>query len=179
MNELAAAINAKVPAASTSQPDSRGVKPLASKAERETTESNETAPASAVATDPVSQQLQQLTKDLKFMSESEAPLTVVSYEAPGGALTDATLLQLTGQPAGTKVATVDLLHFLRNHTADDGILENPALANRYKALQMFMKQDLDETKVYRMGEGPQVQAYALGRTSDGKLAGFKTVLTET
>lgn len=181
MNELAAAINAKVPAAGTAKSNGQEVKPLASKAERETTEGNETAPASAeaAATDPAAQQLQQLTKDLLFMSESEAPLTVVSYDAPSGALNDAALLKLTGQPADAKVETVDLLHFLRNHTADDGILENPALANRYKALQMFMKQELEETKVYRIGTGPQVPAYALGRTSTGQLAGFKTVLTET
>jgi histidine triad (HIT) family protein len=44
---------------------------------------------------------------------------------------------------------------------------------------MFMKQELQETKVYRVGKGPQVQAFALGQTEDGKLAGFKTVLTET
>ena len=53
------------------------------------------------------------------------------------------------------------------------------MSNRYKALQMFMKQELDGTKVYRVGTGPQLRAYALGRTADGTLAGFKTVLTET
>jgi histidine triad (HIT) family protein len=59
------------------------------------------------------------------------------------------------------------------------VLGNVELANRFKALQMFMKQELQETKVYRVGKGPQVQAFALGQTEDGKLAGFKTVLTET
>ncbi|TGE24718.1 HIT domain-containing protein [Hymenobacter aquaticus] len=182
MNELAAAIGAQVPAASAGEAAGRrAAKPLESKAERETVEANEPAAASAAteATDATSQQLQQLTKGLHYVSESEAPLTVVSYAAPAGAVTDANLLELTGQPAGTKVKTVDLMQFLRNHTADDGVLGNPDLANRYKALQMFLKQELSEAKVYRIGTGPQVQAYALGRTSDGQLAGFKTVLTET
>ncbi|UOQ55692.1 nuclease A inhibitor family protein [Hymenobacter cellulosivorans] len=180
MNELAAAISAQVPAGGGAKAGTE-VKPLASKAERETTETNETTSTSAVntATDPTAQQLRNLTQGLQFVSESDAPLEVVSLAAPAGAVTDAELLELTGQPAGTKVETVDLMHFLRNHTADDGVLGDPALSNRYKALQMFMKQELDETKVYRVGTGPQVQAYALGRTSDGKLAGFKTVLTET
>ena len=72
-----------------------------------------------------------------------------------------------------------MTQFLRNHTADDGVLDDVALSNRYKALQMFMKQELDGTQVYRVGAGPQIHAYALGRTLDGVLAGFKTVLTET
>ncbi|UOQ75017.1 nuclease A inhibitor family protein [Hymenobacter cellulosilyticus] len=181
MNELAAAISAQVPAAGKGGQAAAVVKPLASKAERETTEATDAPAARAAsdATDPTSQQLQNLTQGLQFVSESEAPLEVVSYEAPGGALTEAALLKITGQPASASVETVDLMHFLRNHTADDGVLGDPELANRYKALQMFLKQELEETKVYRVGTGPQVQAYALGRTTDGKLAGFKTVLTET
>lgn len=177
MNELAAAISAQVPSGGSAKAGA-DVQPLASKAERETTEANEPAAASPAA-DATTQQLQTLTKGLHFVSESDAPLEVVSYPAPAGALTDAELLKLTGQAAGTKVEPVDLMQFLRNHTADDGVLGDPALSNRYKALQMFMKQELDEAKVYRVGTGPQVPAYALGRTPDGKLAGFKTVLTET
>ncbi|TGE20166.1 nuclease A inhibitor family protein [Hymenobacter elongatus] len=175
MNELAAAIGAKVPETVAAQAHSAAAKPLETKAERETAEANE-APA---ATDTVSTQLRELTTGLQFVSESEAPLTVVSFDAPAGALTDAALLKLADQPAGTKVETQELMHFLRNHTADDGVLGDPELANRYKALQMFMKQELQETKVYRIGTGPQVQAFALGKTGEGKLAGFKTVLTET
>ena len=118
-------------------------------------------------------------KGLHFLSESDAPLEAVAYAAPGGDLSNAALLKAVGEPAGTKVETLELTQFLRNHTADDGVLENVDLSNRYKALQMFLKQELNDTKVYRVGTGPQVHAYALGRTADGTLAGFKTVLTET
>nr|WP_257573423.1 nuclease A inhibitor family protein [Hymenobacter telluris] len=174
MKELAAAIAAKVPgAASGSTPPA----PLESKGSRETTEANE--PAAAPTADGPAAQLQQLTKGLVFMSESEAPLEPVSYAAPAGELTDAAVLKLLGEPADAKVETKELTLFLRNHTADQGVLGDPAQANRFKALQMFMKQDLQETKVYRIGTGPQVKVYALGKTEDGKLAGFKTVLTET
>ena len=116
---------------------------------------------------------------LQFISESEAPLEAVAYAAPGGALSNAALLKLMGEPAGAKVETVELTQFLRNHTADDGVLGNVALSNRYKALQMFMKQDMNDVQVYRVGSEPQIHAYALGRMMDGTLAGFKTVLTET
>ena len=158
MQEVAAAIAAKMDGGSGLSPVTLG------------------ADASGAAVPP---QLQEMVKGLVFMSESDAPLHAVAYAAPGGELATAALLQLLGEPAGTKIETLELTQFLRNHTADDGVLENVDLANRYKALQMFMKQELSGTQVYRVGTGPQVHAYALGRTADGSLAGFKTVLTET
>jgi histidine triad (HIT) family protein len=175
MKELAAAITAKVPAATGG---STPPAPLESKGSRETTEANAPAATTASADGPVAQ-LQQLTKGLVFISESEAPLEPVSYGAAVGQLTNAALLKLLGEPADTKVEDKELTLFLRNHTADNGVLGDPAQANQFKALQMFMKQDLQDTKVYRIGTGPQVKVYALGKTEDGKLAGFKTVLTET
>ena len=141
--------------------------------------SEEKAAAAAGANAAVPEPLQEAVKGLHFVSESEAPLEVVAYAAPGAELSDAALLKAVGEPAGTAVEQVELTHFLRNHTADDGVLGDVKLANRFKALQMFMKQELDGTQVYRVGTGPKVQVYALGRTMDGTLAGFKTVLTET
>jgi histidine triad (HIT) family protein len=173
MKELAAAIAAKIPAA-----DGTGAAASAS-----VSSAANAAPAmarSAVAgTDAVTDRLSKLTEGLFFMSESDAPLTSVSLDASAGDLTNEELLKLVGEPAGTPVETQELTLFLRNHTADKGILNDVALANRFKALQMFMKQELQDTKVYRIGNGPTIQAYALGRTDDGKLAGFKTALTET
>ncbi|WP_072052923.1 nuclease A inhibitor family protein [Hymenobacter terrenus] len=128
---------------------------------------------------PVPAELKKLVAGLQFISESDAPLEAVAYAAPGGQLSNVALLKLLGEPADAKVVTVELTQFLRNHTADDGVLGDVALANRYKALQMYLKQELDDTQVYRVGTGPQVHAYALGRTEKGTLVGFKTVLTET
>ena len=159
MQELAAAIAAKVEGGS----GLADAKPAAA-----------TATAAAVPAE-----LQKLVAGLQFISESDAPLEAVAYAAPGGELPNAALLKLLGEPAGAKVETVELTQFLRNHTADDGVLGDVALSNRYKALQMYLKQDLNGMQVYRVGTGPQIHAYALGRTMDGTLAGFKTVLTET
>lgn len=139
----------------------------------------EAQPAGASSGAPVPPGLAAQVKGLQFISESEAPLEAVAYTAPGGNLSNDALLKLLGEPTNAKVETVELTQFLRNHTADDGVLGDVALANRYKSLQMFMKQELNNTQVYRVGSGPQVRAYALGRTNDGTLAGFKTVLTET
>ena len=140
---------------------------------------SEAKEAEADSSAAVPAELQKLVAGLQFISESEAPLVAEAYTAPGGEVPNAALLKLLGEPAGAKVETVELTQFLRNHTADNGVLGDVVLANRYKALQMFMKQDLDGVQVYRVGAGPQIHAYALGRTMDGTLAGFKTVLTET
>ena len=166
MQELATAIAAHVPGGSG----------LA--AEGAPADGAAAGPASAAA-DATLAQLQKLTAGLYFVSESEAPLEAVSYAAPAGVLADAALLKLVGEKPSEKVETVELTQFLRNHTADDGVLGDVALANKFKALQMYLKQELDGVKVYRIGSEPQIRAYALGRTAGGQLAGFKTVLTET
>ncbi|MGI4875742.1 MAG: nuclease A inhibitor family protein [Janthinobacterium lividum] len=138
------------------------------------------APAATPATgDATLAQLQPLVQGLNFISEADAPLEAVSYSAPVSNLSTSTLLQLLGEPAHAPVQEIELTEFLRNHTADDGKLQNVALANRYKALQLYMKQELTDAQVYRVGTSPQLHAYALGRDAAGRLAGFKTVLTET
>ena len=131
------------------------------------------------ANDATLAQLQKLTQGLVFGSESEEPLEAVSYAAPTGDLPDAQLLQVLGEPAGAKVEKVELIPFLSNHTNDQGVTGSVALANRFKALQMYLKQELDGVQVYRIGAGPKIHAYALGRDVAGRLAGFKTELTES
>ena len=139
---------------------------------------SEATPVGAGAAVPA--ELQKLVAGLQFSSESEAPLEAVAYAAPAGELSSAALLKLLGEPATAKIEPVELTLFLRDHTADAGVLHDVALANRYKSLQLFMKQELTGTQVYRVGAtGPQVHAYALGRTAAGALTGFKTMLTET
>nr|WP_235998249.1 nuclease A inhibitor family protein [Hymenobacter sp. BT559] len=168
MQELSAAIAAQVPGGS-------GLPAPAATAHASA------ARASAAPADPndaTLAQLQKLTEGLVFSSESEAPLEAVSYAAPTGDLSDEQLLQALGEPAGAKVEKVELTVFLRNQTADTS-KAGVTIANLYKALQLYMKQELDGTQVYRVGEGTQVHAYALGRDVAGRLAGFKTVLTES
>jgi histidine triad (HIT) family protein len=167
MQELATAIATQVPGGS-GLPAPAGATSAAAK--------------SSVAADPndaTLAQVQKQTEGLVFRSESDAPLEAVSYAAPTGELSDAQLLQALGEPAGANVEKVELTHFLRNHTADSGKAGSESNANRFKALQFYLKQELDGTQVYRIGTGPQVHAYALGRDVAGRLAGFKTVLTET
>ncbi|WP_170170305.1 nuclease A inhibitor family protein [Hymenobacter perfusus] len=181
-NQLAAAIGAQVPAV-VSGTAAAPTDPRDTKGGRETMEESEpqakTTKPAAAANDPALAQLRELTKGLVYMSEGDAPLEPVSFPAPAGGLTDAALAQLAGLPADTQVEKQELTYFLRNHTADNGVLGNPELANRFKALQMYLKQELSGTQVYRFGTGPQVLVLVLGEGEGGKLHGFKTVLTET
>lgn len=164
MQELAAAIAAQVPGGSgLPAPENAAASP---------------APA-ADPNDATLAQLQKLTQGLHFISESDAPLAAVSYAAPTGDLSDQQLLQVLGEPAGAKVEKVELIPFLSNHTNDEGVTGSLALANRFKALQMYLKQELDGVQVYRVGTGPKVHAYALGRDVASRLAGFRTELTES
>lgn len=168
LRELAAAIAAQVAGGSGLAAAARQ-KPVAGAA----------ALAAGEPADEDFAQLQKLTAGLVFVSESEAPLEAVRYPAPAGPLTEAIVRQLLGQPAGTKVQTQEITGFLRQHTADNGVLGDPKLANRYKALQLFMKQELTDAQVYCLGSGPQRTAAALGRSRTGALLGFQTALTET
>lgn len=169
MQELAAAIAAQVPGGSGLPA------PVASAA---ASAARSSAAPAADPNDATLAQLQKLTQGLVFSSESEAPLEAVSYAAPTGDLSDAQLLQALGEPAGANIEKVELTVFLRNQTADTS-KAGVTIANRYKALQLYMKQELDGTQVYRIGKGPEVQVYALGRDVAGRLAGFKTVVTES
>ena len=185
MNELAAAIGAQVPtvvAGTPALPDD----PRDTKGGRETVEASEpdafeapTPDEASAAGNPALASLREMTKGLQFISESEAALEPMRFAAPAGGLTDDALCQLAGVPAGTPVEKQELTYFLRNHTADQGVLDDPALANRYKNLQMYLKQELSGTQVYRFGTGPQIPVLVLGESEGGQLLGFKTVLTET
>nr|WP_223653926.1 nuclease A inhibitor family protein [Hymenobacter psoromatis] len=167
MRALATAIAAQVPGGS-GLPTPEGA-----------ADANRAAAPAADPNDATLAQLQKLTQGLNFISESDAPLEAVSYAAPTGALPDAQLLQVLGEPAGTPVAKTELTDFLSNHTADNGVTGSVATANRFKALQLYLRQELDGTQVYRVGKGSQTRAYALGRDVAGRLAGFKTVVTST
>ncbi|MFD2784051.1 nuclease A inhibitor family protein [Hymenobacter rubripertinctus] len=184
MNELAAAIGAQVPTVVPGTPELPD-DPRDTKGGRETVEASEPeaqAPQgadNAAADNPALAPIREMTKGLMFISESDAALEPVSFAAPAGGLTDDALGQLAGVPAGTPVEKQELTYFLRNHTADQGVLGDPALANRYKGLQMYLKQELSGTQVYRFGSGPQIPVLVLGEGEGGRLLGFKTVLTET
>ena len=126
-------------------------------------------------------QLTQLTSDLWYMSESDYPFEPVSFSTP---LTDERLVQFAQEqsPAGTHIERLDLSDFLQYYTSqvEGEMIYDLATSQRFQALEAFMKKELDNVNVYRVGDEPRIVILALGTTKDGKrLIGFRTVSIET
>jgi histidine triad (HIT) family protein len=141
---------------------------------------HQNAPENKVS-DPLLSQLGQLAQGLWYMSESDYPLEPVSSSSP---LTNERLVELAQpeSPTGTSVERLGLAEFLRHHTSEDhgGMLDDLALTRRFQALESFMKKELDDVYVYRVGGEPRIVILALGTTKDGQqLVGFRTVSIET
>ncbi|ALI98950.1 nuclease A inhibitor family protein [Rufibacter tibetensis] len=124
------------------------------------------------------QQLEQAVQGLWFISESESALEPFSLPAGTSLETEADFLKaigVTGQP----VEQVTLPYFFRNMVRQDQ--EDPAqqaIAQRFIALQQWLETNLQEVRVYRVGQ-IQIQAYVVGKTTEGAWLGLKTTLIET
>ena len=126
-------------------------------------------------------QLQEATKDLRWVSESDAPFEVVDWnDCSLGRLDDDTLLKLTNQPEPKPIETMDFDQFFDYPTQvqDWHGEEETAIAHQYQAIADTLKQNLHNLKVYRIGE-IQLDIYILGMTDDGKIVGLATKAVET
>ena len=117
-------------------------------------------------------QLEQAAKGLLFISESESPLEPFTLPAGTPAETQAGFLAAMGHE-GQPVEQVELPYFFRNM-----VRPIEPTADRFKALQTWLQANLQELKVYRVGQ-TQVQAYIIGKAQDGSWLGLKTTLIET
>jgi len=123
--------------------------------------------------------LKRSTKGLLYMSESDEPFETVTWKDAKGPLTREKLLVLSGHDPGTKIEEVDLDEFFRDLLeADDDDDEARKSAAKYKALIKTIKDNLDDPKVFRVGE-VEVEIYIVGRTQNRDWAGLKTTATET
>jgi hypothetical protein len=125
----------------------------------------------------LSPQLEQAAKGLLFISESEAPLEPFTLPAGTSAETQDGFLVAMGQ-TGQPVEQVELPYFFRNMVRPSEDPAAQAAAERFKALQTWLETNLQELKVYRVGQ-TEVQAYIIGKAQDGSWLGLKTTLIET
>jgi histidine triad (HIT) family protein len=137
--------------------------------------------ANTLAAADLIQKLQELTQGMYYISESEYPLEVVHYEQPAsGPLIPDSLRQLTVQPASAKVEVQELGYFFQSMLQDSpepGAVPD-STAQRFRELKTFLEQQLKDIQVFRIGKR-EMQAYILGKTSDGHVAGLKTTVVET
>jgi hypothetical protein len=114
-----------------------------------------------------------------YMSESDYPLTYVTYGMQGAPTIDK-LRAATGTAASTKIEQVsfaDLFDQLSNpYDPSDPYVVDYAM--KYAALRMVLEQNLTDLTVIRVGE-ISIDVYIVGQTSCGELVGLKTTSIET
>ena len=124
-------------------------------------------------------ELRTAAKGLLFLSESDAPLKAFVWK--GVAIDSATaLLKQLHKDAVTPVQEITLTDFFAPMATVQSWHDEAAKADvvRFQALVTQLAA-LSNTRVFRIGTGPEILAYALGTTPDGHTAGVSTLLTET
>ncbi|MEG4202614.1 nuclease A inhibitor family protein [Microcoleus sp. Pol7_A1] len=130
-------------------------------------------------TESIADQLNQASKGLLFGSETDAPFEVVSWPTQEE-LTQTKLLELTGHPpdAPVEMRTVDDFFAIATAEEDWHDEEERETVKRFQNLVSVLKQNLSNIQVYRVGT-TDIDAYILGLTPGGGLAGLSTKLVET
>ena len=123
--------------------------------------------------------LEELVRGLLFVSESDSPIRVVKLGLLPE-LDERAFSKALGKPEGTSVTRHSLGELFDRCVADQdwhGPTERATL-ERYRRLVAFLGEALADTRVFRIGQ-IAVEAYALGKTSDGSWLGVATTLVET
>jgi len=130
-------------------------------------------------TESIATQLKQASEGLFFLSETDAPFEVISWQTQEE-LTPAKLLQLTSHPpdAPVELRTVDEFFTIATQEEDWHDQEERETVQRFHNLVSVLKQNLSQLQVYRVGS-VEIDAYIVGVTDGGGWAGLSTKLVET
>ncbi|MBN3909844.1 MAG: nuclease A inhibitor family protein [Nostoc sp. NMS1] len=124
------------------------------------------------------EKLKEASTGLLMMSESDYPFEVVLWEGAAPA-TQEKILQLTGSQ-NLPVEVVDLDYLFRNCAFEqewhDELQKKDV--KRFQTLVQTLKDNLSDISVYRVGQ-INIDAYIIGQTQNGDLAGLVTKLVET
>lgn len=126
----------------------------------------------------IGEKLKEASTGLLMMSESDYPFEVVQWEGAAPA-TQEKILQLTGSQ-DLPVEVVDLDYLFRNCAFEQewhNELQKKDV-KKFQTLVQTLKDNLSNISVYRVGQ-INIDAYILGETKDGDLAGVVTKLVET
>lgn len=124
------------------------------------------------------EKLKEASTGLLMMSESDYPFEVVHWEGAAPA-TQEKILQLTGSQ-DLPIEVVDLDYLFRNCAFEQewhNELQKEDV-KKFQTLIQTLKDNLTEISVYRVGQ-INIDAYIIGQTKDGDLAGVVTKLVET
>ncbi len=139
-------------------------------------------------TDETLKALRDAVKGLTFESESSAP--VKAFQWPIGDGPDEGPLTADALREREKLAADTLVQEVSGPEAVDDFFapmaweqdwhgpDEKEAAARFRALADLLKKELTHLRVFRAGE-TDIDAYVVGRTARGDLAGVRTRLTET
>ncbi|MCT7973892.1 nuclease A inhibitor family protein [Laspinema olomoucense] len=128
---------------------------------------------------PLTEQLAELTNRLFWLSESEFPFQIITWDTER--VTIEQLLKLTYHPPNTPVQTLTIDEFFAPALAGIGsfsFLLDQTLIGRYRTLYNYLTYYLQNIKVYQVGTHP-LYIYIMGVTRDENLAGIATQVLET
>ncbi|MEH2462923.1 nuclease A inhibitor family protein [Nostoc sp.] len=124
------------------------------------------------------EKLKEASTGLLMISESDYPFEVVQWEGAAPA-TQEKILQLTGSQ-DLPIEVVDLDYLFRNCAFEQewhNELQKKDV-QKFQTLVQTLKDNLSDISVYRVGK-INIDAYIIGQTKDGDLAGVVTKLVET
>src|SRR3954467_5753899 len=127
----------------------------------------------------LSGRLKSLTEGLSYQSESDYP--VEPYVRKAGEGTPSAEEFAAGREGeDAAVRELDFDSFFGNYTAEQDWWgeDERAVAKKFQALVAFLKTNLKEIKVYRVGD-VEADVYIVGKTASGDFAGVKTKIVET
>ncbi|HEX3558834.1 MAG TPA: nuclease A inhibitor family protein [Pyrinomonadaceae bacterium] len=129
--------------------------------------------------DQLIEELEEATRGLSFMSESDYPLEVFRWEGVAS-LTPEFLRGLTGHDPAAPVEALSAAEFFRAAASEPEWKGGAELAaaRRFQALLRLLEENLSDLKVFRVGV-VNMPVYVLGRGPSGGLIGLSTRVVET
>ncbi|MCW3075275.1 MAG: hypothetical protein JWP69_2344 [Flaviaesturariibacter sp.] len=121
--------------------------------------------------------IQKAAEGLLFISESEHPFEIISFDKPAVSMKDYLKIRANKETEEAEAQTLD--YFFRNVVRNgDGNEAGEKTAERFRQLQSILQQTLTNICVYRIGS-VQVDAFIVGELPDGSYAELRTLLIET
>ena len=123
-------------------------------------------------------QLRQATADLLWLSESDYPFEVITWER-GVEMTPKGLFAEVSE-GDVAVEAIPLADFFAGAISVEDWYEAEELAqvDRYQRLLHTIESNLTEVQVFRLGK-VDITVYIVGKTLDGEIVGLKTHTIET
>jgi histidine triad (HIT) family protein len=127
--------------------------------------------------------LQAAVRDLFYSSESDEPLKAVSLtpEKFGSSQITPEAVAPYRNVDASKIKTLGVAEFFAPMTTPQNWWgdEEKETGAKFTALVKLLTERLTETKVFRIGDGPEIEVLVLGKNDRGNILGIRTQLTET